>query len=85
MDIIITIGAYITAIGTIIGAINKLLDKKLEKVYNTIENHEKKIYFLCKGERFYGGGIPFPKGSENPLAGRNFMEGPGGTFRNGSP
>lgn len=42
MDIIITIGTYITAIGTIIGAINKLLDKKLEKVYNTIENHEKK-------------------------------------------
>ena len=43
MDMIITIGAYVTAIGTIIGAVNKLLDKKLEKVYRVIETHEKTI------------------------------------------
>lgn len=43
MEIIITIAAYITAITTIIGAINKLLDKKLEKVYDAMNDHEKII------------------------------------------
>jgi hypothetical protein len=43
MDIIITIGAYITAIGTIIGAINKILDNKLKTVYKVIDEHEETI------------------------------------------